>query len=46
MMMTLDERRRLNFAADSLAGLSVGDALGAQHFLVGGVRRALYAEPR
>jgi ADP-ribosylglycohydrolase len=35
MRNTLHEDTRLNFAAESLAGLSVGDALGAQYFMVG-----------
>jgi ADP-ribosylglycohydrolase len=34
-MNDLDEQTRLSYAADSLAGLSVGDALGAQYFMVG-----------
>lgn len=35
MRMVLHEATRLAYAADSLAGLSVGDALGAQYFMVG-----------
>lgn len=35
MKAILDEGTRLGFAADSLAGLSVGDALGAQYFVPG-----------
>lgn len=35
MRVVLYETARLGFAADSLAGLSVGDALGAQHFVPG-----------
>ncbi len=35
MRIVLTESTRLGFAADSLAGLSVGDALGAQYFMVG-----------
>jgi ADP-ribosylglycohydrolase len=33
--MVLAGSTRLGYAADSLAGLSVGDALGAQYFMVG-----------
>jgi ADP-ribosylglycohydrolase len=35
MKVVLHERTRLRYAHDSLAGLSVGDALGAQYFMVG-----------
>ncbi|NUR46780.1 MAG: ADP-ribosylglycohydrolase family protein [Hamadaea sp.] len=35
MRVVLHENTRLGYAADSLAGLSVGDALGAQYFMVG-----------
>jgi ADP-ribosylglycohydrolase len=35
MRAVLHESTRLAYAADSLAGLSVGDALGAQYFMVG-----------
>jgi ADP-ribosylglycohydrolase len=35
MRVVLHEATRLGYAADSLAGLSVGDALGAQYFMVG-----------
>jgi ADP-ribosylglycohydrolase len=35
MKVVLHESTRLSYAADSLAGLSVGDALGAQYFTVG-----------
>lgn len=35
MRVVLHESTRLACAADSLAGLSVGDALGAQYFMVG-----------
>ncbi|WP_027346858.1 ADP-ribosylglycohydrolase family protein [Hamadaea tsunoensis] len=35
MRFVLSESTRLAYAADSLAGLSVGDALGAQYFMVG-----------
>jgi ADP-ribosylglycohydrolase len=35
MRTVITERTRLQLAADSLAGLSVGDALGAQYFMVG-----------
>jgi ADP-ribosylglycohydrolase len=35
MRVVLHESTRLGYAADSLAGLSVGDALGAQYFMVG-----------
>lgn len=35
MQVVLHESTRLAYAADSLAGLSVGDALGAQYFMVG-----------
>jgi ADP-ribosylglycohydrolase len=35
MTVVLHESTRLAYAADSLAGLSVGDALGAQYFMVG-----------
>lgn len=35
MRVTLFEAARLGYAADSLAGLSVGDALGAQYFMPG-----------
>jgi ADP-ribosylglycohydrolase len=35
MRIVLTESTRLGLAADSLAGLSVGDALGAQYFMVG-----------
>jgi len=35
MRFVLTEATRLSYAADSLAGLSVGDALGAQYFMVG-----------
>jgi ADP-ribosylglycohydrolase len=35
MRVVLTESTRLGFAADSLTGLSVGDALGAQYFMVG-----------
>jgi ADP-ribosylglycohydrolase len=35
MRVVLHESTRLAYAADSLAGLSVGDALGAQYFMVG-----------
>jgi ADP-ribosylglycohydrolase len=35
MRTVLTESTRLSYAADSLAGLSVGDALGAQYFMVG-----------
>jgi ADP-ribosylglycohydrolase len=35
MRVTLHEATRLGYAEDSLAGLSVGDALGAQYFTVG-----------
>ncbi|MGH3661265.1 MAG: ADP-ribosylglycohydrolase family protein [Micromonosporaceae bacterium] len=38
MRFVLDEKTRLGLALDSLAGVSVGDALGAQYFMVG--RRA------
>jgi len=35
MRVTLHETTRLDYAADSLAGLSVGDSLGAQYFVPG-----------
>lgn len=35
MRITLHEATRLDYAADSLAGLSVGDSLGAQYFVPG-----------
>ena len=35
MSLVLHGSTRLGYAADSLAGLSVGDALGAQYFMVG-----------
>lgn len=35
MRAVLHESTRLGYAADSPAGLSVGDALGAQYFMVG-----------
>jgi hypothetical protein len=35
MTFTLFPATRLALAADSLAGLSVGDALGAQYFVPG-----------
>jgi ADP-ribosylglycohydrolase len=35
MAFILQESTRLGLADDSLAGLSIGDALGAQHFMVG-----------
>jgi ADP-ribosylglycohydrolase len=35
MGIVLTESTRLGYAADSLVGLSVGDALGAQYFMVG-----------
>src|SRR5688572_12597805 len=35
MRMVMTESTRLGYALDSLAGLSVGDALGAQYFMVG-----------
>jgi ADP-ribosylglycohydrolase len=35
MRVTLHDDTRLSYAEDSLAGLSVGDALGAQYFMVG-----------
>jgi ADP-ribosylglycohydrolase len=35
MRVVLYESTRLGYSADSLAGLSVGDALGAQYFMVG-----------
>jgi len=35
MRVTLHETTRLDYAADSLAGLSVGDSLGAQYFAPG-----------
>ncbi|GAA1813101.1 ADP-ribosylglycohydrolase family protein [Luedemannella flava] len=35
MRVVLTEHTRLGYVADSLAGLSVGDALGAQYFMVG-----------
>ncbi|GHJ45207.1 hydrolase [Catellatospora sp. TT07R-123] len=35
MSFILHESTRLGYAADSLAGLTVGDALGAQYFTVG-----------
>jgi len=35
MRTVLTESTRLGYAADSLTGLSVGDALGAQYFMVG-----------
>lgn len=35
MRLILHESARLGYAADSLAGLSVGDALGAQYFMPG-----------
>ena len=35
MRVTLHEKTRLDFASDSLAGLSVGDSLGAQYFAPG-----------
>jgi ADP-ribosylglycohydrolase len=35
MRFVLTDETRGQFAADSLAGLSVGDALGAQYFMVG-----------
>src|SRR5262249_37633717 len=35
MRVTLHENTRLGYATDSLAGLSVGDALGAEYFVPG-----------
>src|SRR5262245_56073323 len=35
MRVTLHESTRLGYATDSLAGLSVGDALGAEYFVPG-----------
>ncbi len=35
MRITLSEATRLGYATDSVTGLSVGDALGAQYFMVG-----------
>jgi ADP-ribosylglycohydrolase len=35
MRMVMTESTRLGYAFDSLTGLSVGDALGAQYFMVG-----------
>ena len=35
MRVTLHDTTRLDYAADSLAGLSVGDSLGAQYFAPG-----------
>jgi ADP-ribosylglycohydrolase len=35
MRVVLHESTRLSYASESLAGLSVGDALGAQYFMVG-----------
>jgi ADP-ribosylglycohydrolase len=49
MRFILHDSTRLAYAADSLAGLSVGDALGAQYFMVGrsvdDLRRGLVPDP-